>query len=232
MQRSPDGTPALREHIQGMHELLHAPHSKAGPTHEVLFSQMPNPEVGIGLPERARGILRDFQRPEVARSKADRAIPCCEKSTKGRLAMRACTPAVHQATQSVMPIRRFKGSSGSKFYRQCVKCTRKVGPKLDPTDLPDGSRPSDVKWAERAPKGPGNSKRRNYSAYIRSAGWRHFKALRLERDNWTCVRCEEPATDVHHKTYDRFGGRERMEDLESLCSEHHAGEHSEQWGDT
>lgn len=146
--------------------------------------------------------------------------------------MRACAPAVHQATHSVMPIRRFKGSSGSKFFRQCAKCKRKVGSKFDPMELPDGAKPGDVKWAEKAPKGTGNSKRRNYSAFIRSAAWRRLRDRRLEMDNWTCVKCEDPAEQVHHKTYDRFGGRERMEDLESLCSEHHAGEHPEQWGET
>ena len=38
----------------------------------------------------------------------------------------------------------------------------------------------------------------------------------LDRDDYTCQGCGEPADQVHHKTYERFG-RERMDDLQSAC---------------
>lgn len=41
-------------------------------------------------------------------------------------------------------------------------------------------------------------------------------AKRLTYDNHACVFCKEPAIDVHHVTYQRYG-REQLDDLRSLC---------------
>jgi 5-methylcytosine-specific restriction endonuclease McrA len=38
------------------------------------------------------------------------------------------------------------------------------------------------------------------------------------RDNWTCRECGEPATEVAHLTYERFG-EERDEDVVASCKE-------------
>lgn len=64
-----------------------------------------------------------------------------------------------------------------------------------------------------------------YRAYLMSPVW---KAKRLEAlDHYGCVcnRCGLYGTDVHHKTYERVGGDERMEDLEVLCRECHEAHH-------
>ena len=62
-----------------------------------------------------------------------------------------------------------------------------------------------------------------YSAYLDSAAWKKTRRLALERDNYTCV-CGSPATQVHHRTYDRVG-YEKLEDLISVCVPCHAKHH-------
>lgn len=41
-----------------------------------------------------------------------------------------------------------------------------------------------------------------------------------------CNRCGEYGNDVHHKTYERTGGDELMDDLEVLCRDCHEAHHS------
>lgn len=146
--------------------------------------------------------------------------------------MKACAPVVHEATVRAMEVRRFKGSVGSKFYLQCPKCYRKVGPKLDPTDLPEDGHPGDVKWAERPRKGPGNSATISRAKFRSSTKWKNLRARRLDMDDHTCQVCGDPGNSVHHLTDERFGGNERMEDLKTLCGDCHKGEHPEMWGET
>lgn len=40
------------------------------------------------------------------------------------------------------------------------------------------------------------------------------------------MRCHEWGNDVHHKTYERVGGNEIMEDFEILCRDCHEAHHS------
>ena len=63
-------------------------------------------------------------------------------------------------------------------------------------------------------------RRRNYyrNVYLKSDAWRRKRFLVLKRDNWTCVRCGERATHVHHKRYAKKNiGREPIKWLVSLC---------------
>lgn len=55
-----------------------------------------------------------------------------------------------------------------------------------------------------------------YRQYLQSAGWKARREGVLKRDNYICRRCGKPATDVHHRTYERLG-KEFGSDLESLC---------------
>lgn len=57
--------------------------------------------------------------------------------------------------------------------------------------------------------------------YYLSPEWAAIRAKRLEYDNYTCVCCMEPAVEVNHKTYERFGGDELLTDLGSMCKHHH-----------
>lgn len=68
----------------------------------------------------------------------------------------------------------------------------------------------------------------SYSRYRRSTHWRELRLKVLERDGYRCQGCKATAQqkvlEVHHKTYRRVG-RERMEDLITLCQRCHATEH-------
>jgi len=46
--------------------------------------------------------------------------------------------------------------------------------------------------------------------------WKTVRKARLEFDSGLCVFCKSAAEEVHHVTYEN-AGRERLEDLRSLC---------------
>ena len=55
-----------------------------------------------------------------------------------------------------------------------------------------------------------------YKDYMRSPAWQRKREKVLKRDNYTCQSClEEPANDVHHKSYLHFGN-EPLFDLVSV----------------
>ena len=47
----------------------------------------------------------------------------------------------------------------------------------------------------------------------------------LNRDDSRCTLCNNPATEIHHKTYERVG-KEPLSDLTSLCRECHTRHHN------
>lgn len=66
---------------------------------------------------------------------------------------------------------------------------------------------------------------RIYPEYLKSDDWRAKRAIVLERDNNTCQAClRAPATQVHHKSYERVFD-EPLFDLESVCDECHGKIH-------
>lgn len=79
-----------------------------------------------------------------------------------------------------------------------------------------------------------------YEEFLRSPKWKRFRqiALRLLGE-WngygrlTCPRCRlilpPSLVQVHHKTYERVGGRELLADLELLC-EGYSAAHAEGGG--
>jgi len=65
-----------------------------------------------------------------------------------------------------------------------------------------------------------------YHDYLNSDDWQRKRALVLKRDNYRCVYCGAPATQVHHKRYAKRNiGKEPIEWLISVCSECHRKEH-------
>lgn len=62
--------------------------------------------------------------------------------------------------------------------------------------------------------------------YLRSEVWKKKRLEALEFYGCICNRCNEHGTDVHHKTYERVGGGELMEDLEVLCRTCHEAHHA------
>lgn len=64
-----------------------------------------------------------------------------------------------------------------------------------------------------------------YNIYLRSEHWRTLRLLALERDKWVCQFCKaEPATEVHHLTYNNLGS-ESLSELISYCRVCHGKVH-------
>jgi len=61
--------------------------------------------------------------------------------------------------------------------------------------------------------------------YLQSPAWRDKRLHALSYYGAICNRCGQHGTDVHHKTYVRVGGNERMQDLEVLCRACHEAHH-------
>lgn len=65
-----------------------------------------------------------------------------------------------------------------------------------------------------------------YNRFIHSAEWKAIRLNLFSIRGKKCERCNSTIRiHVHHKTYKRFGGREKPEDLEVLCASCHAKEH-------
>jgi 5-methylcytosine-specific restriction enzyme A len=58
--------------------------------------------------------------------------------------------------------------------------------------------------------------------------WRRLRALVLKRDGGLCVRCDAPATEVHHRDPLHNGGLEMCspDELVSLCHDCHVRAHA------
>jgi hypothetical protein len=76
------------------------------------------------------------------------------------------------------------------------------------------------------PDGPGESDFQ-YAAYLRTPEWQRRRALVLHRAGGTCEGClSAPATEVHHRIYDRVGN-ELLFDLVAVCRKCHLRAHPE-----
>jgi 5-methylcytosine-specific restriction endonuclease McrA len=58
--------------------------------------------------------------------------------------------------------------------------------------------------------------------------WQAIRLLVIERDGGKCVDCGELGVEVHHKTYRRLF-KEKLEDLELLCSGCHLKPEKHPW---
>jgi len=61
--------------------------------------------------------------------------------------------------------------------------------------------------------------------YLKSPVWKAKRLQALIHYGAICNRCGSHGTDVHHKTYARWGGDELIEDLEILCRQCHEAHH-------
>jgi len=71
-------------------------------------------------------------------------------------------------------------------------------------------------------------RRRDYyrNEYLKSDAWKRKRYVVLKRDNWKCVFCGRPATQVHHKRYAKYNiGKEPIEWLVSVCESCHEAQH-------
>ena len=74
----------------------------------------------------------------------------------------------------------------------------------------------------------GRKRRRDYyHQYLQSDAWQRKRYVVFRRDNWRCVYCGKPATEVHHKRYAKYNiGKEPIEWLVSICKDCHDSIHS------
>lgn len=70
-----------------------------------------------------------------------------------------------------------------------------------------------------------SNRQAEHRAYLTTPVWKAKRHEALALYGCLCNRCGEYGTDVHHKTYERVGGRELLEDLEILCRECHEAHH-------
>ena len=69
-------------------------------------------------------------------------------------------------------------------------------------------------------------RRSEYNRYMRSDAWAAIRDVKLSIAAYECEKCGSRETlHVHHLTYDRFGGDERMTDLQVLCRPCHNKAH-------
>ena len=71
-------------------------------------------------------------------------------------------------------------------------------------------------------------RRRDYyrNVYLKSDEWKRKRYVVLKRDNWQCVYCGAPATQVHHKKYAKYNiGKEPIKWLVSICKSCHDAQH-------
>jgi 5-methylcytosine-specific restriction endonuclease McrA len=61
---------------------------------------------------------------------------------------------------------------------------------------------------------------------LKSDAWKRKRYVVLKRDNWRCMYCGAPATQVHHKKYLRRKiGKEPIKWLVSVCKRCHDAKH-------
>ena len=79
-----------------------------------------------------------------------------------------------------------------------------------------------MRWAQ---KYWGKEAREHYRRYLQSDAWKAKRKSVLQATGYRCLRCGEPATEVHHETYKRIYN-ERLSDLTALCSNCHEAAHT------
>lgn len=68
---------------------------------------------------------------------------------------------------------------------------------------------------------------KQYKAFIKSPQWKAIRGRRIFKDRGQCAMCKSRhKLEVHHKTYERFGGKELMQDLLTLCVGCHKAIHA------
>ena len=69
-------------------------------------------------------------------------------------------------------------------------------------------------------------RREYYREYLQLDEWKRKRYVVLRRDNWRCVYCGAPATEVHHLKYAKYNiGKEPIDWLVSVCKNCHKSEH-------
>lgn len=134
--------------------------------------------------------------------------------------------------------KRFIKGGGAQFRQQCLLCGDSTSNALPKSAIPSGADPGswdetlaaafrasrEAKWLEM--KARHSAERAAvYGSYLASPKWRTLRSKVLKRANGICEGCaEQPAEEVHHLTYERWG-REMLFDLVALCGACHDSVH-------
>ena len=139
-----------------------------------------------------------------------------------------------QHPEDRVEVRRFRRGfgGGESFRRFCVACGTKLDARpLDPMNLPGGVLACDVALHPnpRIPRfqGRGNSKRRNFEKFLRSAKWRKQRDRVLARDGYRCRDCGAPATCAAHRRYANPIEATPDRDVVASCDECNQAERTE-----
>lgn len=74
-------------------------------------------------------------------------------------------------------------------------------------------------------------KKDRYNRFMASDEWKHIRGLKLDLASHRCEKCgDTERLEVHHLTYDRFGGDELLTDLQVLCHPCHETVHGRKFG--
>ena len=78
-------------------------------------------------------------------------------------------------------------------------------------------------WCAEVKRG---SRKMRYERFMASEDWRDIRTVMLDIYNHKCAVCGDTEDlQVHHLTYERFGGDERTTDLQVLCKPCHEKAH-------
>ena len=111
---------------------------------------------------------------------------------------------------------------GSSSAAACRPHARGGGPISAPSSAPDESSSPRVVPVASGPFASVTRKEAAYFEYLASAVWREKCREARARAGQVCEGCKSTGPlDVHHLTYDRFGGDELPADLRVLCRRCH-----------
>ena len=139
-----------------------------------------------------------------------------------------------ECNHATTELRRHPIAGGSAHYaEQCLNCGVRVGNWVKKPDHPVNDWDDTIQerleqesaerrdQADIARMQEAEDRRRQYHEYLQSPEWRDLRKRVLERDNHLCQGClTEPASQVHHLTYDNIMA-EFLFELTSLCNRCH-----------
>ena len=60
-----------------------------------------------------------------------------------------------------------------------------------------------------------------YIEYLKSDEWKEKRKYIMDMADWTCSKCGNKATQLHHISYDNLGDEELDTDVIALCKDCH-----------
>ena len=105
-------------------------------------------------------------------------------------------------------------SEEAKVYRKEKEEERRLKRQREEDEREERAKNKQIEW------------RRKYNEHLNSEEWQAIRALALKRDKHLCQGCmTEPATEVHHLSYENMG-QELLWELISTCRACHAKVHA------